>query len=182
MLADPLGRVYAEALFSLAKDRNVVDEVGGEIGEFLELARRHPEIAAFLATPVVDPSVKVATLRKAVEGRVSALVADFVSLVVEKRRFGAFPRIVEAYRALADQHAGRMRASVHAAAPLPPALRDEIASVLSRGLGCRVELDEEVDKSLVGGAVVTVDDRIYDGSLRSRLMRFRQQLIRSERP
>jgi F-type H+-transporting ATPase subunit delta len=182
MLADPLGRVYAEALFSLAKDRGVVDDVGAELVEFLELAHRHPEIGAFLATPVVDPSVKVSTLRKAVEGRLSALVADFVSLVVEKRRFAAFPHIVEAYRGLADQHAGRMHASVRTAAPLPPALKEEMASVLSRGLGRRVELDEEVDKSLVGGAVVTVDDRIYDGSLRSRLMRFRQQLIRSERP
>ncbi len=179
-LADPLGRVYAEALFSIARDREVVDEVGAEIAALLELSRAHPEIGAFLETPVVEPAAKVKALSAALEGRVSKLVADFACLIVEKRRFGAFAQVVDAYGSMADEHAGRMRASVKSAAPLAAALREEIASLLGSRLGRRVELDAEVDGALVGGAVVTVDDRVYDGSLRTRLARFRTQLIRSE--
>jgi F-type H+-transporting ATPase subunit delta len=182
MLADPVGRVYAEALFGIARDRMVVDDVGAELSDFRRLALDHPEIGSFLSTPVVEPSDKVAALREALEGRVSPLVADFLCLVVEKRRFGAFAAIVDAYRGLADAHAGRLRASLRTAAPVAPALEDEIAAVLGRGSGGLVVLDTEVDPALLGGAVVTVDDRVYDGSLRTRLRRFRQQLIRSERP
>ena len=181
-LADPLGRVYAEALFSIARDRGVVDEVGREIDGLVEMSRTHPEIGEFLATPVVEASVKVAALRTALEGRASEVVVDFACLVVEKRRFAAFGRIAEAYRTMADEHAGRMRASVRSAAALEPAVREEIAALLTRATGRRVELDAEIDAGLVGGAVVTVDDRVYDGSLRTRLSRFRTQLIRSEGP
>lgn len=181
-LADPVGRVYAEALFGLAKAQGVVDDVSAELAEFRKLALGHPEIDEFLETPIVDPEAKVKVLRKAIEGRVSDLVMDFLCLVVEKRRFGAFPGIVDAYQGMADEHAGRMRATLRTAAPASPALKDEIAAVLSKGRGDRVLLDAEVDPTLLGGAVVTVDDRVYDGSLRSRLLRFRQQLIRSERP
>ena len=131
---------------------------------------------------MVEPAAKVEALRKSLEGRVSALLADFLCLVVEKRRFDAFPGIVDAYLGMADVHAGRMRASLRTAAPVAAALREEIAAVLSKGIGRRVALDATVDPALLGGAVVTVDDRVYDGSLRSRLLRFRQQLIRSERP
>jgi F-type H+-transporting ATPase subunit delta len=179
-LADPLGRVYAEALFSIARDRSQVEEVGGEIADLVELSRAHPEIGEFLATPVVESAAKVSVLGTAFEGRVSPLVADFVCLVVEKHRFGAFAQVVDAYRTMADEHAGRMRASVRSATALPAAVREEIASLLSREWGRRVELDAETDATLVGGAVVTVDDRVYDGSLRTRLSRFRTQLIRSE--
>jgi len=181
-LADPLGRVYAEALFSIASDRGVVDDVAEELAGFLELAREHPEIGAFLGSPVIEPSAKVGALRKSLEGRISTLVADFVCLLVEKRRFAAFARIVDAYRSMADAHAGRVRASVQTAAPLAPAQRDAIAALLSGALSARVELATRVDASLLGGAVVTVDDRTYDGSLRTRLRRFRKQLIRSGRP
>jgi F-type H+-transporting ATPase subunit delta len=181
-LADPLGRVYAEALFGIAEERGLVDDVGAELDEFQALARRQPEIGDFLATPVVEPDVKVAALRKAIEGRLSPLVCDFLCLVVQKRRFGAFTRIVDAYRGLADGHAGRVRATLRTAAPVAPSLRDEIVEVLTRRVGRRIAMDAEVDPALLGGAVVLVDDRIYDGSLRSRLKRFRKQLIRSERP
>ncbi len=181
-LADPLGRVYAEAMFSLAVDRGVVDDVAAELADLLRLARENPVVSQFLTTPVVEPSAKVKALRQALDGRVSPVVADFVCLIVEKRRFAAFERIVDAYRALADERAGRMRASVRTATPLPPALRDEIASVLAGALDSRIELEAEVDPSLLGGAVVTVDDRTYDGSLRTRLRRFRKQLTRSGRP
>jgi F-type H+-transporting ATPase subunit delta len=114
-LADPLGRVYAEALFSIARDRGIVEDVGGELDGLVELSRTHPEIGAFLATPVVETSVKVAALRTALEGRASEVVVDFACLVVEKRRFAAFGRIAEAYRAMADEHAATMRASVRSA-------------------------------------------------------------------
>lgn len=181
-LADPLGRVYAEAMFSLASDRGVVDDVAAELTDFRKLSEEDPRIGEFLTTPVVEPAVKVTALRAAIEGRVSPVVADFLCLLVEKRRFAAFGRIVDAYVAMADEKAGRMRASVRTAAPLSPALREQIAAVLSDALKSRVELETEVDPSLLGGAVVTVDDRTYDGSLRSRLRRFRKQLTRSGRP
>ena len=181
-LADPLGRVYAEAMFSLAVDRGLVDETAQELEDFLRLSWENPGIEDFLTTPVVESSAKVAALRTALEGRTSVVLADFLCLVVEKHRFAAFPRIVEAYRDLADARAGRVRASVRTPTALSPALKDEIAAVLSGALKASVQLEAEVDPALLGGVVVTVDDRTYDGSLRSRLRRFRKQLIRSERP
>ena len=181
-LADPLGRVYAEAMFSLAVDRGLVDGIAQELDDFLRVSRENPGIEDFLTTPVVESSAKVAALRKALEGRASDVLADFLCLLVEKHRFAAFPRIVEAYRGLADERAGRVRASVRTATALSPAMRDEIVAVLSSALKAEVQLDADVDPALLGGAVVTVDDRTYDGSLRSRLRRFRKQLTRSERP
>lgn len=178
MLADPVARPYAEALFGIARERSLVDEVGSELAEFRALVEREPDIATFLATPVIEPAVKVSHLEGALSGRISDIVADTLCLIVEKGRFEALGNIVDAYLALADEHAGRVRVSFTTAVPVSGALEGDLAAALREGLGQTVELDAGVDPAIMGGAVVTIGDKVYDGSIRSRLNRFRQQISR----
>jgi F-type H+-transporting ATPase subunit delta len=179
MLAAPVARVYAEALFGIARDAGSVDETGAELEEFLALLRREPEIELFLTSPVLEKAEKVHALAEALEGRMSGTTADFLCLLVEKGRLGALGKIAEAYRALADELQGRVRVSVRSAAPIPEGLRKEMKEVLRSGLRKSVVLEEAVEPALLGGAVVTIGDTVYDGSIRSRLARFRRQMMRS---
>jgi F-type H+-transporting ATPase subunit delta len=87
--------------------------------------------------------------------------------------------IVEAFRALADEHAGRVRVSVRSAVGLSDPLRQELESALKDRMKCKVEIEAETDPHLMGGAVVRIGDRVWDGSLRARLNGFRKQLVRS---
>jgi F-type H+-transporting ATPase subunit delta len=179
MLANPVARVYAEALFAIARERSARDQTVDELAEFQTLVQESPDIKRFLTTPVLEPSVKVQLLRQAIEGRLSEVVCDFLCLLVEKRRATALPSIVEALRALADEHAGRARVSVQTATPLPDPLRFEIESLLQEGLRKQIALEPEIEPALMGGAVITIGDKVYDGSIRTRLTRFRKQIMRS---
>jgi F-type H+-transporting ATPase subunit delta len=179
MLANPVARVYAEAVYAIARERSSVDATAGELEEVLELIRGNADIERFLATPVLEPSVKIRHLRDALAGRVSDLVSDFLCLLVEKRRAQALPAIVEALRALADAHAGRARVSVRTAAPLPDSLRSRLEALLADTLEKRIVLEAALEPALMGGAVVTIGDKVYDGSIRTRLARFRKQITRS---
>ena len=182
MLANPVGRVYAEALFGITLQRGRVDEVGDELREVLQLFRRDRDIRAFLETPVLEPAEKVRVLKKALDRAVSDTVIDFLCLLVDKRRIDALPVIEEAYQALADRHAKRTRVEVQTPTPLPADLRDEIEKMLRSKLGREIALAAETEPSLLGGAVVAIGDRVYDGSVRARLQRFRRTLKRSSRP
>ncbi|MEZ5066958.1 MAG: ATP synthase F1 subunit delta [bacterium] len=178
MLVDPVARPYAEALFAIARDRSTVDEVGAELREFGRLVDQNRDVATFLGSPVIEPATKVRHLRAALEGKASDLVTDTLSLVVEKGRFAALTDIVAAYLGMADDFAGRARVTVRTATPMSDSLREEMRKALSDGLRRTVELEAEVDPAVLGGAVVTVGDMVYDGSLRNRLRRFRQQISR----
>lgn len=178
MLVDPVARPYAEALFEIAKQQSQVDEIGQELSEFRGLVEREAEMAAFLASPVIEPSVKSGHLRKAIDGRVSDTVANTLCLLVDKGRFDALGRIVDAYLSMADEHAGRVRVSVKTAVPMSEALKQELATTLRTGLAKTIELETEVDSDMMGGAMVAIGDKVYDGSLRNQLNRFRQQISR----
>lgn len=178
MLADPVARVYAEALFGIAEERSLVDDLGHELEEFLALIRSEPEIEGFLSSPVLDPAEKVDGLKSALAGRMNETVADFLCLLVEKRRITALPIVVDAYRQLADEWAKRTRVNVRTATPLPDSLRTELATLLKQSLARDVVLEDEIDEGLMGGAVVSIGDKVYDGSIRSRIGRFRKQIMR----
>jgi F-type H+-transporting ATPase subunit delta len=179
MSVNPVARVYAEALFGIARDRSRVEEILQELEGFLEIVRDNREIELFLSSPVLDPSEKITPLTKAMEGRFTESVIDFLCLLVQKRRIEDLPRIVEGYRSLADEHAGRSRISVRTATPLPDSLRKEFDDALRSALERTILVEAEIDPTLTGGAVVSIGDTVYDGSIRGRLNRFRKQIMRS---
>jgi F-type H+-transporting ATPase subunit delta len=178
-LASPVARVYSEALFGIAQAKGAVEDTVRELEAFLQLVRGNRDVALFLTSPVLEPAVKVALLRKAMEGRASEHVTDFLSLLVQKRRMQALEPIVTAFRALADEHARRVRVEVRTARPLADGLRRELEEALRKVLAREIVVDAEVEPALLGGAVVAVGDKLYDGSIRRRLSAFRKQIMRS---
>ena len=180
MLADPVARVYAEALFGIAKERSVVEEtLAQELEGFHQLVRESTDIQLFLTTPVIEPATKIGHLRPALGGRVSESVEDFLCLLVEKGRMAALGKIVAAFRDMADELANRARVSVRTATPLADPLRDEIAAVLRSSLSKEIAIEAQVQPNIMGGAVITIGDKVYDGSVKNRLSQFRKQIMRS---
>ena len=78
-----------------------------------------------------------------------------------------------------DAPAGRVRVSVRSATELAASQRDELVATLQSKLDRSIEIEAETDPELMGGAVVRIGDKVWDGSLKTRLNRFRKQLVRS---
>lgn len=171
-----VARNYAEALFALAERdgkaeryAELIDAVAGA----LELA---PRVEAVLMSPRVTKAEKgrvlVAALPKAPKAFSAFLVA-----VVKRGRQGLFRRIATEYLALLDLKLDRVRARVVLARTPDAALEKEIAKALTKALGKTVIPAFEADPAILGGAVVQVGDRRYDGSVRRRMATLRRQLL-----
>jgi F-type H+-transporting ATPase subunit delta len=177
--SSPVARVYTEALFEIAQSRSVVEETRRELEDIQAMFEHDPRIVQFFSSPIVEPEAKLETLRRSLQNAVSDLVIDFLSLLLEKERFAALPAIVQSYREMADVDAGRVRVHIATAQPLGEAMRQEINNAITRGLRREVVLEDETEPALVGGAVVTIGDKVYDGSLSTRLNQIRKQIMRS---
>ena len=95
--------------------------------------------------------------------------ANFIRLLVEKRRIAGLADIEESYRRLMDDALGISRVQVKTAFPMTT----ELAANLQRGLesltGKKVEMQIDEDASLLGGVVVRVGDKLYDDSIKVQL-------------
>jgi F-type H+-transporting ATPase subunit delta len=174
-----VARRYAKALRVLAAEEARLEPVAQELVRFERVVADEPVLRDALRRPWVQAATKRA-LVATVAGHLglSPLSRNFLGLVAQRRRLALLPEIIQAYRALVDEAAGRARARVRSAAPLGDADRAAIRERLGRRLGKTVLLETEVDPSLVGGFVAEVGTRLLDVSVTGRLRALREAIVR----
>ncbi len=177
-MASVVAQNYAEALFELARASGRLEEYGRLIDATAGAVEASPEVQGVLMSPKIAKAVKARVLGQAL-ARVGAPeeFVRYLGAVVRRGRQLLFGAIADEYRRLVDESLNRVRAAVTVAREPDPALQHEISTALGRILAKDVIANFTVDPTVLGGAVVRVGDRVYDGSVRRSLMRLRRQLL-----
>jgi F-type H+-transporting ATPase subunit delta len=175
--SETIARNYAEALFELAEQGGQTDLFADLIVATASAIEMSPEVQAVMMSPRVPKAAKGQLLAQALEESAPREFVLFLQAVVKRGRQGLFGEIARAYEGLLDQKHNRVRAGVTLARKPDDATRHAIAEGLSRALGMTVIPAFHVDPAILGGTIVRVGERIYDGSLRRQLVRLRRQLV-----
>lgn len=165
---------YATALFSLGienkKERLYLENLK------LILENLTSEYLDFLSSPSVLLSERLSAVDEVFSTEVEEEVLSFFKLIIEKRKTQIFFDAVKEYEKLLLERENVCFASVKSAVTLSDTQRDNLKQKLEKALGKTVVLSLVVDESLIGGVVVSVDDRIYDGSILKKLKRLKEIL------
>jgi F-type H+-transporting ATPase subunit delta len=171
-----ISRNYAEALFALGDKSGQLEQYAGLVESLAAAIDSSPQVEAVLMSPNVPKAKKAALIGEALAGAPREFVL-FAQAVVRRGRQGWFGDIAREYGALVDVRFNRLRAAVTVAREPDGALRESIRAELSRVFGKEVLPTFVVEPGILGGTVVKVGDRIYDGSIRRKLGRLRRQLL-----
>lgn len=177
MIEGTLSRRYAKAVFELAAGRE--EAVGAEIDRCLEVCR-HPDLKSVLGNPAFSQERRqsiVAELAARLE--LSDLTRNFLSLLVTRDRLDGLSSMALHYHGLLDHARGRVNAKVVVSEPLGEERRESLAAVVGRMSGKTAMLTEVVDPAIIGGVIVEVGGKVYDGSVRTQLQSLRQSIERS---
>lgn len=172
-----IARNYAEALFDAAAARRKTERYGEFIDAVAGAVQSDPRIAVALDSPRVAKTVKGEILRHALAGLVPAEFVRFLEAVVRRGRQGLLGEIAVEYQALLDTKLNRVHAGITLARDRGEELEQEIVRRLTHTLGKKVRAHFTTDASILGGVVVRVGDRVFDGSLRRRLTAMRRRML-----
>jgi F-type H+-transporting ATPase subunit delta len=179
MKSSAAARRYARALFSIAQDDGRVADVQNELAEFASVLEQSPELHRALFRPLHPAAERRAVLAGICERLgLQPSVRNFFAFLVDQRRLVDFEGIREEFERLADAAAGRTKARVVSAAPLDDGDRRRLEQALSARTGGVVELDVDVDPTLIGGVIAKVGTLVFDGSLRTQLNQLRASLTK----
>jgi F-type H+-transporting ATPase subunit delta len=174
-------RRYARALFALADESGAIAQIRDELAGMAVLFDTDPALRSALFRPLHPVAERRAVLRTLCERlSLTATVRNFFAYAIDQRRLVDFDAIRNEFEALADTAAGVIKARVVSAAPIDGAQRERLQTALAARTGRSVELDIAVDPSLIGGAVATVGNVVFDGSLRTQLQQLRDNLSRGQ--
>lgn len=169
-----VARNYAEALFAAGDQfSEVLDAVAGAI-------QADVQIMAVLESPRISKAAKSQILERALKGEAPREFVRFLQAVVRRGRQGLLPEIAQEYQVLLDQKLNRVHAGVTLSDEADARTQKQVVERLARALGREVRAYFRSDPRILGGVVIRVGDRIFDGSVRRRLTALQRRMLTGE--
>lgn len=178
MIASGVSKRYAKAVFELATESKQVEPIGKALAAVADSMETSAELRTLFESPRYAPEAKKKVIA-AVAQRVGAppMLVNALMMLADRNRLMFLRGISEAYQTYSEEAAGRVRAEVISATPLPDAYYRELEKTLSEATGRQVTLVRRQDPTLIGGVVAKVGDTVFDGSIKNRLRDIRHQML-----
>ncbi|HEX7370515.1 MAG TPA: F0F1 ATP synthase subunit delta [Rhodanobacteraceae bacterium] len=175
-MAQPLtiARPYARAAFEIASASGTQNEWAEKLAFAAEVAAE-PRIVALFGDPRIVPAAMASLFMRAGEPRESTF-EHFVALLADNRRLRELPEIAALFEQLKRDAERVLRVRVTSAVPMDDAEVARLVEVLKRRFSRDIELERNVDPSVLGGAIIDAGETVIDGSLRSRLAKLESAL------
>jgi F-type H+-transporting ATPase subunit delta len=170
-------RIYAEALFGAAKEHGRLKQVHEALSDFATAVAETPELRSVLRNPQLDPAAKSRILAD-IAGDEEPLFKNFLLLTVEKGRAGEIEEVEREFERLMAREERRLTVELTTARELSDAEAAAIVAQIEKQAGRTVEATRRVDPALIGGVVMQAGSYRVDASVRGRLERLRQELVR----
>jgi F-type H+-transporting ATPase subunit delta len=175
---EEIARVYAEALFEVAKEKGKLDAIRDQLAEVAEALERDRELAVFFFSPYFSSAEKRDGIERVVTGAEPELT-NFLELLVEKHRMPVIFRIRRRLDEMWAVENKRLEVTLTSAVELDPEIVDRVGAEIERQTDRRVEMQSRVDEGVLGGLVLQVGNMVLDASIRNRLETLRKEVAKA---
>ena len=168
---------YGGALFSLASDEGLLDEVFEGLETVKKAFEQNPGYLRLVENPAVKKDERLRLLDEALRGGVHPYVLNFVKILCERRLLTSLNGCCEEYRNSLYEARGILPVTAWSAAPLSAAQQKALTDKLAKTTGKTSLLTCRVDAALLGGVRLTYAGRELDGTVQGRLAKLREALM-----
>lgn len=170
------GALYGKSLYDLAASETLSDEIMKQLETVQGLFRENEDYIRLLQEPSIAKKERLGLLDQAFGEALHPYLLNFLKILTEKGILREFNSCAGTYRSLYCKDHGIADAKVTSAAALEPGQLELLQEKLESISGKKVLLQQKVDPSVLGGLLVEMDGRQYDGTVKGRLSDLRRRL------
>ncbi|MFC3908200.1 F0F1 ATP synthase subunit delta [Legionella dresdenensis] len=172
-----IARPYAKAVFETALANAALDK-WSEYLHALAVAVSCEEVTRFITNPVTTAEQHSELLFSTMQGAGAGddELKNFIQVLAQNKRLTVLPEIVELYEAMKAEQEKSLTVNVSSYSELSDAQQQRLITSLSNRLQRQVTLEITIDKTLLGGAVISAGDFVIDGSVRGKLNKLKTRL------
>lgn len=175
-MAKLVSKTYAKALFELAVEGQMVDQILAEYEFVANSFDEFPEFLEIVKSPKVSNDDKIKILSETYGDKVSETLVNFFKVLVDKKRSNVVREVYNDYKVLVDESKGLVVARVESVIPLEANEIKVLEAKLNDVTGKQVTIENVINPEIMGGLVVTVGDKIVDGSVKHKLDNLKHEL------
>lgn len=170
-------RRYTTAIYELADEQNQVDTIKNDFVNIAKSLKDSRDLKLFIQSPLIMPEKKSAVLTSLFNGKVSDLTLNFLLLLCEKNRIDILKEVSESLLRLVNEKRGIIEAVITTAVEMTEQEKKVISEKLKNYTGKEIFPRFVVDKTIKGGFIAKIDDKIIDASILHQLDLLKEKFI-----
>ena len=169
---------YSLALFELSEEKNLLVQVETQCSSLLNLINKCKDFSNLIKDPTTaqDDLLKVID-RISVDFKLENLLKNFLSFLINKRRFFYVEQILKSFIEICSQKRGELKAELKSAKKLSSDEISKITEELIKNFSSKIRLNYKHDESLIGGLVLQVGSTMVDTSIKNKLQQIENRMI-----
>ena len=168
-------RPYARAIYELARQEKQVAP-WQKLLELAGLILAQPEVDDYVTNPKVSSEKAAKLVTDILDDTSSTAVNNIITVLAESHKLPLLPAIAQIFASYAARDSQTETIEVCSAVELDAATKEKLVQVLAQRLQKKIEVDYQIDASLIGGATIRTEQWVLDGSIKNQLQELRKQL------
>lgn len=171
---------YAKAFYSLAKEKNKLENLKTDIELVSSVCKTSSDFILLLKSPVIKTSKKIEVISSVFSGKLNQLTLDFLQLITKNKREINIPGICLNFLSLTRKDQNIKSAVLTTATEIDANTIEKIRKLLEKEIDAKIELSTQSNMEILGGMILRIDDKQYDASVATQLKKIKQTLLESE--
>jgi F-type H+-transporting ATPase subunit delta len=169
---------YSLALFELSSESNLLSSIEEQVLSILKLLDQSDDFSNLIKDPTTSQDDLLRVVNMISENyKFESLLKNFLSFLIEKRRFFFIERILKSFIEICSKKRGELKAELKSAKELSSEEISNITEELTKNFSSKIKLNYKHDESLIGGLVVQVGSTMVDTSIKNKLQQIENRMI-----
>ncbi len=168
---------YALALLSIAKDENKVQEYINQIEEIINIFKENEELLILLSSYGISNIEKKDCLKKCFENNIYDYILNLFYVLIDNKRIEYLLDVCQEFVKIALESLAIKKGVVYSTITLNEKQIQKLENKVSKIINMKVILTNVIDKSLIGGFKIQIDDYVIEDSLKKRLETLKENLF-----
>ena len=167
---------YAKAIFSLANESDMSLRVYEDMLFYIDLSSNEKSFSEMLANSVINTKSKHDIILS-LNNNTSALSKNLIGLLISNKRLSILVDVCNAYKSLYEKANNMTKAIVVTALPITDNIREAALLKINSISSKKVEINNIIDKNILGGFILRYDGKEYNASLSNKLQKIKKELL-----
>lgn len=173
-------RRIADTYIDIVVSQDAIEDAISDIDTLVSAFTQVSSLRQFLANDEIPARQKKKIIHDAFEGRITPFTLGLLDFLIDSGLARKLFRVVFYLDAKLERIKNAYRAEIISALELSEDLKEKLIEAVKKAAPKSRFFEVKQDPSLIGGVVIRIGDRLFDGSVRGRLEKFKRAVSKRQ--
>ncbi|MGZ9432523.1 F0F1 ATP synthase subunit delta [Mycoplasma sp. 613B] len=172
---------YAQAIFQIALEQRKVDVFYKQTEKLSEIFKKEEDLLPYLKSFEIEFELKEELIDASFAKTYQAELVNMIKLLVQNHFISSINYIFNKFEKYALDYLKQKKGVVYSSHKLNKEYMDKIIDFIETKINKKVILKNEIDKKLIAGIKIIIDDLIFENSINSQLNQIKDHILKGKR-